>query len=75
VLQQFKGGFKLEKNCVIKLGRVRLRVRDMDNEPRSSYFNAVGGLFSQKHKLSQSARPKVSTDRIAHEERLSLGDI
>ena len=41
-LQQFKGGFKLEKNSVIKLGRVRLRVRDMDNEPRSFYTNTPG---------------------------------
>lgn len=29
---QIKGGFKLEKNSVIKLGRVRLRVRDIDND-------------------------------------------
>ena len=30
--QQFDGkkGIKLEKNCVIKMGRVRLRVRDID---------------------------------------------
>ena len=25
-----KRGVKLEKNCVIKMGRVRLRVRDID---------------------------------------------
>lgn len=28
--QGLKRGFKLEKNSVIKLGRVRLRVRDID---------------------------------------------
>ena len=46
----------------------------MDNEPRSSYSNPVG-FRSKKHKLSQSARAKVSTDRIPHEERLNLDDI
>jgi hypothetical protein len=29
-----KHGFKIEKNSVIKLGRVRLRVRDIDSSDR-----------------------------------------
>lgn len=34
-----KRGFKLERNSIIKLGRVRLRVKDIDNDPQGSILN------------------------------------
>ena len=73
-LLQIKGGFKLEKNSVIKLGRVRLRVRDMDNQPRSQ-FNQARLVNQHSNKFSLSARPKVSSNRLPHDDRLELDDI
>ena len=66
--QQFDGkkGIKLEKNCVIKMGRVRLRVRDIDyadevkpikpilSSPPKDQINTPGKKTSSATKLKGS---------------------
>ena len=53
-----KRGFKIEKNSVIKLGRVRLRVRDIDSADKKP----AAKLIRKQEKVKTML---TSTDKIA----------
>lgn len=49
-----KRGFKIEKNSVIKLGRVRLRVRDIDSADKKPVAKQIKKQEKVKTLLSSS---------------------
>ena len=53
-----KRGFKIEKNSVIKLGRVRLRVRDIDSADKKP----AAKLIKKQEKVKTLL---TSTDKVA----------
>lgn len=60
-----KRGFKIEKNSVIKLGRVRLRVRDIDSSDKKPTAKLIKKQKKVKTSLltsSQQAHPNSPVD-------------
>lgn len=62
-------GLKLEKNSIIRMGRIRLRVRDIDYPEPKAVEKSVADVRSQKsgsprsQKSRQAAKTNVSSNR------------
>lgn len=57
-----KRGFKIEKNSVIKLGRVRLRVRDIDSSDKKPTAKLIKKQEKVKTSLLTSTNLQANPD-------------